>query len=118
MLNTIGAWLPKTESSSSLIKDRPAGRELAVLLGLGIAAVVLHAATRDLIEIPGHQGSSWVALLMAGRPTSRFPWAAVTSALGAGGFALMPFWSFNDPFRWLTYLLAGVTLDLLYLALL
>src|SRR6185503_14133006 len=116
MLNTIGTWLPKSESSSSLVKDRFAWRELALLVGLGMAAVVLHAATRDLLQIPGHQGLGWIALLMIWRTTSRYRWAAVTSAVGAAGFAMMPWWSFNDPFRWLTYLLAGATLDLLYLA--
>jgi hypothetical protein len=30
---------------------------------------------------------------------------------------MMPWWGFGDPFRWLTYFLAGATLDLLYLAL-
>jgi len=83
-----------------------------------MAAVVLHAATRDLLQIPGHQGLGWIALLMIWRTTSRYRWAAVTSAVGAAGFAMMPWWSFNDPFRWLTYLLAGAALDLLYLALL
>jgi hypothetical protein len=58
----------------------------------------------------------WIALLMIGRTTSRYRWAGVTSALGAAGTAMLPVLGFGDPFRWLTYLLAGATIDLAYVA--
>lgn len=110
----IGALWPESASSSYPIKNRVGLREAAFLAGLGMAAVCLHAAGRGLVEMPGHQGLGWIGLLVAGRRRSQYRWAAVTSSVGAASLTMMPWWSFNDPFRWLTYLLAGVTLDVLY----
>lgn len=92
-------------------------REAAFLVGLGVAAVLLHFALRDRFELaPGHQGVGLIALLMVGRATSRFRWASVLSSVGAAGTAMLPMFGFGDPFRWLTYLLAGAVLDLAYMA--
>jgi hypothetical protein len=116
MTTTIGELPTKTSSNASLV-NRVGWREAALLFGLGVSAVLLHAALRDKFDIaPGHQGLGWIALLMIGRTTSRYRWAAVTSALGAAGAAILPVWGFGDPFRWLTYLLAGATVDLAYAA--
>lgn len=117
MLNTIGARLPRNASSSSLVSDRVSVRELLLLAGLGAAAVLLHAATRGGLDLaPGYQGVAWIAFVVMGRTTSRYRWAGVAAAVGAAGTAMLPVWGFGDPFRWLTYFLAGATVDLLYLA--
>jgi hypothetical protein len=82
-----------------------------------VGAVLIHTALRDRFSLPpGHQGVAWIAFVMLGRTTSRYRWAGVTSALGAAGTAMLPMLGFGDPFRWLTYLLAGATVDLAYFA--
>ena len=116
MSTAIGSLVPEIASNSSRIKNHVGLLEASILIGLGMAAVCLHASARGLIEMPGHQGLGWISLLMMGRKKSEFRWAAVTSSIGAAAFTMMPFWSFRDPFRWLTYLLAGATLDLLYVS--
>lgn len=116
MATTIGTLSPKTASNTSLASDRLTWREAALLLGLGAAAVLLHAATRGRLDLaPGYQGVALIAFFFMGRTTSRYRWAALLSATGAAGTAMLPVWGFNDPFRWLTYFLAGATVDALYL---
>ena len=114
MSTATGVFWPESVSSGYPIKNRVGLREAAFLASLGMAAVCLHAAGRGLVEMPGHQGTGWVGLLVLGRRQSQYRWAAVTTSIGAAGLTMMPWWSFNDPFRWLTYLLAGATLDMLY----
>lgn len=114
MAIAIGAWSGKSESKPSPIKNGIAAREALFLVGLGVLSVCLHAATRRLMDIPGHQGLGWIGSLMLGRRVSNYRWAAATSSVGAAGFSYLPFFTFNDPFRWLTFLLAGATIDLFY----
>jgi hypothetical protein len=109
-----GVWSPGIESKSFPLKNSVSLAELALLAGLGAVAVCLHGLSRGLVEMPGHQGLGWMALLVTGRRNSAFRWAAVASSMGAASMAMLPFWGFRDPFRWFTYLLAGATLDLLY----
>ena len=79
--------------------------------------MAIHGLIRGRLGLgPGHQGAIWLALLVVGRGTSRLPWAGVTSAIGAGATAMLPFWGFGDPFRWLAYLVGGTALDFSWLA--
>lgn len=114
MAIAIGAWSGKSESSLSPIENTIGWREVLFLIGLGLFSVCLHASTRRLIEIPGHQGLGWIGSLMLGRRISNYRWAAATSSVGVASFSYIPFFSFNDPFRWLTFLLAGTMIDLFY----
>lgn len=114
-IQATGALSPKNASNTILSKTRPWWQEIVLLLGLGAAAIFAHAATRNMLDLPGHQGLTLFALIMMGRTTSRTRWAAVTSAVGAATVSLMPFWGFNDPLRWLMLLLAGATVDLGFL---
>jgi hypothetical protein len=109
--------LRRKSSNDTLSDSLPQLRELVFLLALGGVAVLWHAATRGRgLEIPGHQGLVWIALVMVGRTTSRYRWAAVATATGAAATAMLPFWGFGDPFRWLMYLAAGAAVDLFYSA--
>ncbi len=45
-------------------------RSTLLLSGAGIAAALLHAATRFPLHLPGHEGLEWMAILMLARPAS------------------------------------------------
>jgi len=85
-------------------------RSTLVLFAAGIAAALIHAATRFPLHLPGHQGIEWMALLMLARMASRYRWAATIAAAGAAAAA--PFLGFHDPLASIAYLLPGVVLDL------
>lgn len=109
--------LRKRPSNDILSDSLPALRELLFLVVLGATAVAWHAATRDRgLHIPGHQGMMWMAMVMIGRTTSRYRWAALVTAGGAAATAMLPMWGGGDPFRWLMYLAAGASIDLFYSA--
>lgn len=114
MLYLTGTWPQETALNSSQIKNHTSLKEVSLLMTLGTLAIVVHAATRRWLQIPGHQGMTLIALFVIGRSRSEFRWAAMTSSVGAAGISMMPWWSFNDPFRWITLGLAGATLDVLY----
>jgi hypothetical protein len=79
---------------------------------LGIVAVAAHAAGRNRFGLPpGHQGVTWIALMLVGRLTSRVRWAGMTSAAGAAGATLLPIWRLGDPFLGVSYAAAGLIAD-------
>ncbi len=88
-------------------------RQLAVLLGLGAGIILLEITFRLPLKLPGHHGLEAMALMMFGRLSSRYAWAATVVGAGAGTTglilgvghgALMPVF----------YLLPGVLLDLAF----
>jgi len=86
-------------------------RQLALLLGLGAGIILLEMAFRMPLKLPGHHGLEAMALMVFGRLSSRYVWAATVVGVGAGTTglilgvghgALMPVF----------YLLPGILLDL------
>jgi len=78
-----------------------------------VTAVVLHRFFRIPLGLPGRHGVEWMALLVAGRAFSRFRGAGTVSAGSAALFSLIPYWGASgEPLGWLTYLIAGVAVDL------
>lgn len=117
MKTTTGSLPLKTGSSAYPNSAYATLLEVVLLLGLGAAAVALHAAMRHRLEIgPGHQGLWWMAMLMMGRLTSRQRWAGMTTAAGAAGATFLPVWHLGDPLLWLAFALAGAVVDLGYRA--
>ena len=113
MKPTAGAVSAKSASSSSRADARAVLIEMAILVGLGALAVAFHVLARGRFRLgPGHQGLTWMALVMIGRLTSRLPWAGVTTATGAAGATMLPMWRLGDPFLWVSYLAAGALVDL------
>jgi len=115
MKNTSGSWPLGRVSKGSQSSVRSEVLDIARLVVFGALAVALHAATRRRLELgPGHQGLTWIALLMIGRLTSSRRWAGATAALGAAGATFLPIWRLGDPFLWIEYLTAGITVDVSY----
>lgn len=84
------------------------------LMGLGMLAITLHARLRLPMNIPGHHGLEFMAILMAGRLLSRIRWAGSIASFGIGLLLLFPLFGFKDPFMGFNYLLPGLVLDLVY----
>jgi len=88
--------------------------EYLILFGIGIIAILLHARLRTPLNLPGHHGLEFMALLMAGRSASRIPWASTVSSMGIGLVLLFPAFGFNDPFMGINYMFPGIVIDVLY----
>lgn len=115
MRNMISLQLPKSASNNSQTSTRANLLEILFLVSLGVVAVLSHAALRDRLGLPpGYQGTVWIGLVLVGRVSSKKSWAGTLSAIGASSTAMLPMLGFGDPFRWLTYLAAGVTIDIAY----
>ena len=107
---------PHQKTTLSLSRENllPFILEGTALLGLGMLAITLHARLRMPLNIPGHHGLEFMALLMAGRLLSRLKWAGSTASLGMGVLLLFPVFGFADPFMGFNYMLPGFMLDLVY----
>jgi hypothetical protein len=92
----------------------PVALEYLILFGIGIIAMVLHARLRTPLNLPGHHGLEFMALLMAGRIASKIRWAGSISALGIGFILLFPVFGFNDPFMGINYMFPGFMIDILF----
>lgn len=116
-MQAIGVPLTGLESRSARASAHLRLYETGWLLSLGAVAVLGQMATRDHLQLPGHQGLFWIGMLMVGRTTATARWAGVTTAASAAGVSMLPMVGFNDPNRWLAYLLVGAVVDLAYLGL-
>jgi hypothetical protein len=85
--------------------------EILMLLGLGVLAVTLHAYLRYPLNLPGHHGMEFMALLIFGKTISRYRAASSVFSLGAGMFLLLPFLGIKDPFAPMVYMLPGFFID-------
>jgi hypothetical protein len=110
-----GAWSEKRSSSSfeglAGISDT---KQLLLLIGLGAAIPILHAALHWPLKLPGHHGLEYMALMMFGRTVVNHRWAALTIATSAAATSFIPMFGFNELGMRFSYLLAGLTIDLLY----
>lgn len=114
MADVSGELLSRRPLSGIRTKAELTWQEALLLLGLGAGAIFLHATFRWPLQLPGHHGLEWMALLVVGRSFSRYRWAASISSLGAAVSSIMPAWGFSDPFIWLVYLLPGLVMDIGY----
>lgn len=109
-----GKQLQKTIFAPSLSGSVPVAVEYLILFGIGVIAMLLHQRLRTPLNIPGHHGLEFMALLMAGRAASRIPWAASVSSLGIGLILLFPAFGFKDPYMGINYMFPGILVDILY----
>jgi len=87
------------------------------LLFLGAAAGLLHVHLRYPLNIPGHHGLEWMAILLFGRMLSENRYAATILASGAAASYLLqtPFFNLAHDFKpALVFLLTGAGTDLMY----
>ncbi len=109
-----GKQLTKTLSGKSTKDYWLVAAEYLVLFGVGIIAILLHSRFKSPLNIPGHHGLEFMALMMAGRAASRIPWASSISSLGIGFVLLFPVFGFKDPFMGMSYMLPGFLIDIFY----
>ncbi|HSD83263.1 MAG TPA: hypothetical protein VLG46_05370 [Anaerolineae bacterium] len=114
MTTANGALSTKTSSSSFPTSTQLTRQEALLLLGLGAAIVALVKVFDLSLKLPGHTGIVWLALLLIGRTTSNYRWAASVSGVGSAVVSLLPLWGFGDPLKWLSFLLVAVALDVLF----
>ena len=88
--------------------------EILLLIGAGVLAIVLHARLRTPLNIPGHHGIEFMAIILAARLSSKIKWASSISALGSGIFLLFPVLGFKDPMMGFNYMLPCFFIDLAY----
>lgn len=94
--------------------DIPAWLEALLLISSGASAVVLHQAFRWPLNLPGHHGIEWMAILLIGRACSRLGSAGSLTSLGAVGMTALTGWMGRDPFIWLIYAVPGLLVDLAF----
>jgi hypothetical protein len=88
--------------------------EVIFLLAVGMVAVLLHSRLRFPMHLPGKQGLLFVAMIVASRGMSRWPFAASISCLGSAAMLLIPGLGFRDPFMAVNYIILGGVMDLVY----
>ena len=88
--------------------------EALLLIGGGVAAVVLHRALDMSLGLPGHHGIEWMAIMILGRASSRFRGAGTLTSMGASFASVLPFLHGDNPFTWIYYLLPGPVMDLAF----
>jgi len=99
------------------LADHLRQRSTLVLMSLGVLAVLIHASFRFPLNLPGHHGLEWMALLMFARLGSSFRWAAGVAAVGAALATMVPALGFHNPLTPLYYLVPAIALDALWLLL-
>jgi len=109
-----GKQLQKNISAPSLSGAVPIAIEYLILFGIGIIAILLHARLRTPLNLPGHHGLEFMALLMAGRVASKIKWASSISSVGIGLMLLFPVFGFSDPFMGIVYMFPGIVIDVFY----
>ncbi len=88
--------------------------EILLLVIAGAMAIVIHARLRTPINIPGHHGIEFMAIILGARLSSSVKWASSISAIGIGVFILFPVLGFKDPMMGLIYMLPCIFTDLAY----
>ncbi len=87
--------------------------EIFLLSAIGALGVLMHAYLRFPINIPGHMGLVYMAILFSGRLISKKPYASSLSSIGAAFMLLFPL-GFHDPFLPVIYFVPGLVVDLAY----
>jgi len=82
------------------------------LFAVGMLAIALHAKLRIPMQLPGRQGILFLALVIAGRGFSRFPFACTLVCSGSAALLATSWLGFHEPLMPLVYILTGLMLDI------
>lgn len=113
MSDTTGNSLRERSFAVTETTGAVGARQLGLLLGLGAGIILLEMAFRMPLKLPGHHGLEAMALMMFGRLSSRYAWAATVVGVGAGTTGLI-LGVGHGVLMPLFYLLPGVCLDLVF----
>lgn len=113
----IGKMQQKTLSKSFQTESLKKILEIVLLMGVGALAIALRARLRMGLNMPGHHGIYFMALIFLARKNSKLTLATTLTSMGTGLLLLAPFLGFKDPMQAAVYILPGVTLDLLFILL-
>jgi hypothetical protein len=114
-METSGTGLLKRTLSSVFPNSRTLGLiEMLVIFLLGVAAIALHAKLRIPLHLPGRQGVLFLAIIFFTRLSSKMPYAASLSMLGAASSIWIFGMGFHDPFMPFYYLVIGIFIDLTF----
>lgn len=86
--------------------------EILIPIVLGIIAIVAHARYRSGMNLPGHHGLEFMALLLIAQSTGKTKWSAYLFSLGVAAFAFVPFLGFKNPFVAMIYVVPGIILGI------
>jgi len=87
--------------------------EVLIPIVLGVAAIVAHARYRSHINLPGHHGLEFMALLLVAFSTSKLKWSSYLFSLGVAAFVFVPFLGFKSPLVAMVYIVPGIVFGLL-----
>lgn len=87
--------------------------EILIPIVLGSLALIAHARYRSNINIPGHHGIVFMALLLLAFKSGKTKWSPYFFSLGVAAFSFMPFLGFKTPLVALIYVLPGVVFGIL-----
>lgn len=99
----------RSSGSTEVAADGLDAKILLLLLGLGVAIVLLHQAFRFPLNLPGRHGLDAMALMAMGRLAGGYRWSAGLVGASAGGTALLVG---AGPLAPVLYPLVGILMDL------
>ncbi len=103
----------KTLSANSQTERLSKTLQILLLFGIGVFAIALRGRLRMGMNLPGHHGLYFMALLFLARKNSKMDIATTWSALGIGTMLLFPVLGFKDPLQAVVYVLPGIILDII-----
>lgn len=110
MADTTGNFFrARSSGSSEIAADATNAKILFLLLGLGVAIVLVHQAFRFPLNLPGRHGLDAMALMAMGRLVGGYRWSAGLVGASAGGTALLVG---AGPLAPVLYPIVGILMDL------
>ena len=106
----------RTSSGQSLSRSTANVMELFLIVMAGGLAAYMHFNLRIPLNIPGHHGLEFMAIISLVRLTSRLRYAGTLAMLGTGIILLIPGAGGGTVLHGFSYLLPGIVLDMAYLA--